>query len=226
MKILLTAFLIFALSPLLLADGYPFDHRSQQVRCDSLRFKLTQDQIHEVTSTGTVTFTSPQLTSIRRLYPNATNRADVITATHNDNHEGLEPEDVYCLWVDYEEIAITINDKAIKDKSPFGEVTYDKFPSDEILKSQNHRIIRIGIDSKVYFRGKEITHAQTFLMIDELAALPKFPYRQPLLSVVVSPPMHRSDLLEPAEGQLTAEQFFAALLAYGKAKDIVVTHEW
>jgi len=163
-RVLLAAFLLLLGHAAAWPDGYPFDPDSQRVTGPSLRLKLTPQQIQEVSATGTLTFSEAQLRLIRLHYPAATERTDVITATYNDNNEGLTPEDVYCLWVAPDEVAVTLNERHPKDKSPFASPTNNIFPTDAELKEVASRHIRLSHDGAIYFRGR-LSHSHTRLRL-------------------------------------------------------------
>jgi len=212
------------------ADGYPFDPESQRVTEPSLRLKLTTEQIQEISATGTLTFSDAHLRLIHSHYPAATNRTDVVAATFNDNNEGLAPEDVYCFWVAPDEVAVTLNEKHPKDKSPFPSPNNNSFPTDAELKEVASRQIRLSPDGTIYFRGRVITLEQAFAIIDDIARFPKpasehsSDYR--CLYVVIPPPLAGSELLTQQDKQRTPTQIFDALTVFGASKAIQVGRNW
>jgi len=233
-KRILLCLLFFALlCPSARADGYPFDPDSQRVTGPSLRLKLSQPQIREISATGTLTFTDEHLRLLRLHYPAATDRTDVIAATYNDNNEGLTDEDVYCFWVAPDEVAVTLNEKHPKDKSPFAPPTNEIFPTDAQLKEVASRHIRLGPDGGIYFRGRSITLEQAFSIIDDIARFPK-PDPNHLtaengrsLYVVVPPSSAGRELLYAgSDEQRTPKQIIDALTVYGAAKSIEVGRQW
>ena len=229
-RILLAAFLFVLLTGAARPDGYPFDPVSQRVSQPSLRLKLTPQQTQEISATGTLTFSDAHLRLIRLHYPAATNRADVVAATYNDNHEGLAPEDVYCFWVAPDEVAVTLNERHPKDKSPFALPANNTFPTDAQLKKVASRHLRLSPDGAIYFRGRTITLEQAFAVIDDIARFQK-PEREHAsnsrcLYVVVPPPLAGRELFAQPDKRRTPTQIFDALTVYGASKSIQVRREW
>ena len=231
-----TLLVFFSLATLclsVLADGYPFDPHSQRVTEPTLRLKLSQEQIREISATGILTFSDQHLRLLRRYYPAATKRTDVITATFNDNNEGLTDEDVHCFWVAPEEVAVTLNEKHPRDKSPFDVAPGQRFPTDAELKEVAARHIRLSPDGTIYFRGQQITLQQAFALIDDIARFPKpdpnhvTANNDRWLYVVVPPPAAGRELLyADADNQRTPQQIFDTLTVYAAAKSIEVGREW
>lgn len=123
-------------------DGYPFNPATQRVTVPSLRLKLTPEQTKEISATGTLTFGDEDLRLIRRHYPAATARTDVIAATYNDSVEGMAA--VLCLWVAPDEVAITLDEKFPQDKSPFEVVMNDRHPTDAELQGAGSALLAHG----------------------------------------------------------------------------------
>lgn len=214
-------------------DGYPFDPDSQRVMVPSLRLKLTKDQIREISAIGAVKFTPEQLRLLRCYYPATTDETDVITATHNDSVEGLCAEDVYCFWVAPDEVAVTLNEKHPKEKSPFNSPVNSRLASDEELKRVASRHIRISPDGVIFFRGQPITLQQTYALIDKIALFSVSntnhltAENNRCLYVVVPPPAAGLELPnERTDERRTAKQIMDALAEYGAAKSIQIEHEW
>jgi hypothetical protein len=212
-------------------DGFPFDPETQRVTRPSLRLKLTPEQTREISATGTLTFSEEHLRLIRLHYPAATNRADVITATFNDNVEGLTPEDVYCFWVAPDEVAITLNEARPKEKPPFEPPSNDRFPDEAELKERPDRHIRLGLDGSIYYRGQSITLAQAFALIDDLARVPT-PDRDKgrpdrYLYVVLPPPLAGREVYSVEEhNRPSPPRILDALTVYGESRSVQVGREW
>jgi hypothetical protein len=229
-RVLLAAFFLLLFGAAAWPDGYPFDPDSQRVTGPSLRLKLNPQQIQEISATGTLTFSEAHLRLIRLYYPAATERTDVITATYNDNIEGLTPEDVYCFWVAPDEVAVTLNERHSKDKSPFASPTNNIFPTDAELKGVASRHIRLSHDGTIYFRGQVITLEQAFALIDDIARfqMPEHEHASNYrcLYVVVPPPRGGRELFAEPEEQHTPKEILHALAVYGESKSIYVGGEW
>lgn len=214
------------------ADGLPFDPETQRVTVASLRLKLTPDQIKDISAQGTVTFDQDQLELIRLHYPAATPQTDVIVATYNDNVES-DTDGVYCFWVAPDEVALTLVRDHPRDKSPFLETRNATFPTDQELKQNATRHIRLSPDGNIFYRGKEITLSQAYKLIDEIAA---FPEPDPNhthgsnmrgLRVTVPPPRTKSEVdYHIGQGMLTPTNIFSALAVYGRSKSIGVNQDW
>lgn len=211
-------------------DGYPFSTTTQRVFTPTLRLKLTPEQTQEIAATGTLTFGEEDLRLLRRHYPAATARADVITTTYNDSVE--DPAAVLCLWVAPDEVAITLDEKHPPDEPPFAPPMKEHFPTDAELKGQAERHLRLGPDGTLYFRGKSITLQQAFALVDEIASVPKPAPGQEgswngrWLYVVVPPPRGEGEWSGDDEGRPTPLQVYEALTVYGTAKAVQVGREW
>ena len=166
------------------ADGYSFDPGTQQVTVDTLRVRLSKEQLEAVASTGIVPLTESQLVLIRRFYPNAVARQSVISATFNDNNEGLSPDDVDIFWVAAEEVAITLNPKVINDNHLRESALIQ-------LGQASSADVRVGPDGTPYLKGKRVSRKD---LLESLATLASSPATggSNNLSLCVSPPFHLS----------------------------------
>ncbi|RYD30631.1 MAG: hypothetical protein EOP87_16300 [Verrucomicrobiaceae bacterium] len=213
------------------SDGYPFDPDSQRLTVPSIRLKLTGTQVQEVSAKGTITFDGGNMRLIRLHYPAAGNRADVIAATFNDNNEGLGPEDVYCIWVAPDEIAITLNDEHPKDKCPFGEPINHLIPPDADLRRSPYRLIRISPDGLIYFKGTRITLEQASALITDIARTPRPPEIQDdawgNLTIVMPPPLTSQEISRQSTASTqTPEQIHDLLAAQGSSASVTVHRSW
>lgn len=229
-SLLISALCLLACAPAW-ADGYPFDPASQRLTVPSIRLKLTGTQIQEISAKGTITFDEGNMRLIRLHYPAAGNRADVITATFNDNNEGLGPEDVYCLWVAPDEIAVTLNDLHPKDKSPFGEPVNHLTPPDTESRMTGPRQIRISPDGIIYFKVQAITFEEASAMITEIADTPSPPADQGgvghCLYIVLPPPLTAMDISSQSTTSLrTPKQIHDLLVSLGSSKSVNVQLAW
>jgi hypothetical protein len=232
MKTLCLSILMFFLSGPARADGLPFDPETQRVTVASLRLKLAPDQVKEISAQGTMTFHEDQLELIRLHYPAATSRTDVLAATYNDNVEG-GTDGVYCFWVAPDEVALTLVRDHPRDKSPFSETHNATFPTDEELKQDATRHIRLGPDGGIFHRGRAITLSEAYRLIDEIAAFPEpdpnHPHRPILrvLRVTIPPPRTKNETDHHiGQGLLTPTAIFEALAVYGRSKSIGVNQDW
>lgn len=225
---LLFLLLLSPLCPPLLGDGYPFDPGTQRVMVPSLRLKLDTEQVQEISATGILTFSEGHLRLLRAFYPVVSARTDVIAATFNDNHEGLAAENVYCLWVAPDEVAVTLNETHPKNQSPF-HVGKVGVPADEEQKEGHVRSVRVGPEGDIYFRGKPIVLPQVFILMDEMAGMgkPQAAGQAPAqLRVVVAPPQAKPASPDAAGQQPDACQIYDLLVAYGASKSIEVSRDW
>lgn len=166
------------------ADGYPFDPETQHVTVDTLRVRLSKEQVEAVASTGIVPFTDLQLLLIRRFYPYAVARQSVISATFNDNNEGLSAEDVYVFWVAAEEVAITLNPKVLNDEHLLEEALVE-------VGQASGADVRVGPDGTLYSRGKRVSRKELLEFLETLAGSPATGgSNNP--SLCISPPFHLS----------------------------------
>ena len=197
-----------------MADGYPFDSTSQQLLIDSLRVRLSGEQVESLSSTGTVTFTEAQLSLIRSFYPKAHAKQSVIATTFNDNHEGLSDEDVDVFWTAAEEVAITLNPKVLSDTKLKGSAlaeTGDPAPSD----------IRIAPDGRIFIEGRQSSLKDALALIDRRSKEPGIDHRQ--VNVCVAPPYR---LLNASEMDAAVEKIFTALVNQGENLSTVVAKSW
>lgn len=212
--------LLFSASPVPLKAGQPLDPRGQPFAEPTLRLKLSPRQTQEISATGTITFTYENLRLIRRHYPAATPRTDVIATTAEDAQDGISASDVQCLWVAPDEIAVTLNGEHPKDEPPFLPPINGTFPTDAELKQMPARHLRLSPDGTIFFRGQPISMEKAHTVIDDLARLGP----DPLLTVTVAPiagPSPNTD----AE-QRTPDQIFSTLSAYAATKSIEVQRDW
>jgi len=81
------------LSPLghVMADGYPFYNDTHEVIGDSLQLALSDSQVDEVSSTGTLTFSETQRALLKKFYTDAPTKIRVISSTYNDGLDVREP---------------------------------------------------------------------------------------------------------------------------------------
>ena len=164
------------------ADGYSFDPKTQHVSVDTLRLHLSKEQMEAVASMGIVPFTDVQLLLIRRFYPKAIAQQSVISATFNDNNEGLSPYDVDIFWVAADEVAITLNPKVLdnehlRDKAlvPLGQASGAD--------------VRVGPDGTPYIKGKRVSRKELLEFFEALAGSPDTGGEHNL-SLCISPPFH------------------------------------
>lgn len=207
--ILLCALLCVSLSESF-ADGYSFDPETQQVTVDTLRVRLSEEQVEAVASTGIVPFTEPQLLLIRRFYPNATARQSVVSATFNDNHEGLSPDDVHVFWVAAEEIAITLNPKVLNNNHLRDKALV---PPGQTSRAD----VRIGPDGTPYLKGKRVSRKELLEFLATLASSPATGGRS-FLSLCVSPPFH----LSPWVSRQTHHESYRAIKDHEKSLSEIV----
>lgn len=210
-------------SHVILADGYPFDPSTQQVTVDTVRVRLTETQVDTLSATGLVTLSDTQLSLIHPFYPNANNVQGVISATFNDNNEGLSDEDVHIFWVAAKEIAVTLNPKVIASKtlreSALTEPAVPQ-PGD----------IRIAPNGQIYMAGKRVSVKEAFALITSRShGLERY------VAVCLGPPFHASfsEYKDPA-GQFqdasmldqSVADMFKALASYGESLNVAVNKCW
>lgn len=205
-----------------IADGFPFDEKTQTVKCDSLRIHLDGKQASELVQTGCVTLTEGQLQILRRLYPKASSKQAVIAATVNDGNENLGPDDVYCLWVEAFVIAVTINHDVIAtpEKAARALATQKDYGSASSPSTQ----VRMSPLGELFFRGKKITLQQALKMIDS-AKLPD-KGESTNFFVVVPPPGDPEEMVENQTANSKVLEVFAALRHYGSERGINVCRSW
>lgn len=227
-----TAFLALILAAAtagpVLADGYPFEEKTQQVRQDTLRLRLSSAQIDSLARTGTVTFSDAQLALVRRFYPKAAKVQPVITATFNDSIEGLTVEAPRVFWIVAEELAITLDPQALTDAKLLDSALAENpdstpYPSD----------IRIAPDGEIYIAGKQATLRDALEIIEKEAKEPRESgpdHRQ--VDVCVAPPS-RYPAFESPDGPNTPEErnqavaeLFTTMSKYGEAHKVVVSKCW
>lgn len=223
--IFVTTLFVFTGS-LAFADGYPFDAHTQAVKQDTIRLRLSEPQITALSATGVVTLADTQLALIQRFYPNAAKNQSVITATFNDNNEGLSNEDVYVFWVAAEEIAVTLNPKVITDIAlSKTALTSEPHP--------NQSDIRIAPNGQIYIAGKPASLKNAFDVIVNRSTEPGLTHRQ--VDVCVAPPF-RSSLYwhNSPDGQpqvtdnfeRSVADLYTALTNYGEANNVIVCKSW
>jgi hypothetical protein len=196
------------------ADGYPFDPTSQQLLIDSLRVRLSGEQLESLSSTGTVTFTEAQLSLIRPFYPRANAKQAVIAATFNDNQEGLSDEDVDVFWTAAEEVAITLNPKVLSDPKLKGSALAkagQPAPSD----------IRIAPDGRIFIEGRQSTMKDALALIERRSKELGIDHRQ--VNICVAPPYR---VLDASEKDAAVETAFKALVNHGENLSVVVAKAW
>ncbi|QIF05259.1 hypothetical protein [Roseimicrobium sp. ORNL1] len=234
MKRVLLALLFWSvlLQVLARADGYSFDSETQRLSVPSLRLKLDEAQVKEISAFGTLKFSEEQMRLLRLFYPSATEHANVVVATHNDNREDVAPDEVNCFWVAPDEVAVELNEKLPKDKSPFPAPVNAVFPSEANLKSDPERHIRLSPTGNIYFRGELIALERAFGLIDELARFPKtslgiaFPEPGACLYVTMPPPLSSHEASYLDETQRQPKQLLETLKAYGRSKVVGVEQRW
>ncbi|RYD43505.1 MAG: hypothetical protein EOP85_10090 [Verrucomicrobiaceae bacterium] len=209
------------LSATALADGLPFHVDTPVVNSDSLRLMLSKSQIDEVSSTGKVTFTGKQLGILHRLYPKANAVQSVFVTTFNDNvdYGGEGPPESLVLWVQADEIAITIDPEALAD-----EEVRQKILTDQAFATTPH--FRISPDGMIYREGKQLTLAQA---TDEIIRLGKMvPKEHPQVDVAVAPPWHRPGQRLDTQGNPlpTAQEIFEQLDKIAKANNCPLFKSW
>jgi len=189
---------------------------------------LTDKQVQEVSATGAITFDEANLRLIRRHYPAAGNRAGVIAATFNDNTEDFEAElHADCFWVAPAEIAVTLKDTCPADKSPFVLPNDEVRHTEEELRLQTARHIRISPHGIIYHEGRVITFDQASAMITEMSEIPATPQGIRSLTVVLPPPLSERDLAGLAEKpDRTPRQIFDSLASQGSLKGVSVWGGW
>ncbi|MBN8458263.1 MAG: hypothetical protein J0M04_10545 [Verrucomicrobia bacterium] len=219
---LLAGFISLACYGMGLADGFPFDEKTQTVRCDSLRFQLDGKQASELVRTGCITLADEQLRILRKFYPNASSKQAVIAATVNDNNENLGPDDVYCLWVEAFEIAVTLNYGVIS--SPEKAAKALATPKDYGAASSPSTQVRISPLGELFFRGEKTTLHQTLKMIDSIKPPEKGEFTN--LSVVVPPPGDPERMVDNQTANSKVLEVYAALQHYGRERGIDVCRSW
>lgn len=201
-----------------LADGYPFDPKTQAVTGENLRLILSEPQIAELSAIGLVTLTEPQLPLVQRFYPKATGVQAVYAATFNDNIEGYSPDDIHVFWVAANEIAVLIDPKILGDENLKKAALLRKaepFPS----------FFRISPEGQIYHGGKPMSYQEAAAEIDRRMKLDAKNFS---VSVCVAPPRHAGDGKSDATGKQfpTAQQIYDKLEKLGKDLNVVVHGAW
>ena len=206
------------------ADGYPFDPSTQQVTCDTLRVRLSEPQIESLSATGLVTLNDSQLSLVRRFYPNAIHVQSVISATFNDNHEGLTTEEVPLFWVAAAEIAITLNPTVIASE----ELRRSALTEEAAPPSSD---IRIAPNGQVYLAGKRASMKDA---IELITARGKHPNDRHV-TICVAPPFHSPlSTHQDPDGHFqdtktlerSVAEIFQTLAMHGESQDITVHKGW
>jgi hypothetical protein len=201
-------------------DGYPFDPETQQVFQDSLRFRLTPDQIESISATGVVTLSAEQLTVVRRFYPAATPKQAVVAATFNDNNEGLDSDDVYFLWVRADELSITINHTVLADPSKAAKALSE--PGEPPVNTTD---LRLSPEGQLYHHGKPVSLAEAFRLIDAVER-PKSSDTYFDFRIVFPPPYMPDKVLDEGTANPKVCDIFTALERYGEAQGVPVFRTW
>lgn len=210
-----------------LADGYPFDHHTQQVHVDSIRFKLSENQIEQISSTGRITFSEKQLRIIRLFYPKAKPIQSVVSATFNDGLEGRTSEEVDIFWISAEEIAITLNHSVISNETLKNEaLTSDPEPT--------HADIRLSPKGDIYIQGKKSSLRDAMDLIMEETRTKEKGKR--LIIICLPPPYHSVVFLYQKIGKdkyelvSTLEQkvsdTFTSLKKLGESHEVEINQCW
>lgn len=208
------------------ADGYPFDPSTQQVTRDTLRIRLSEPQMESISASGLVNLTESQLSLVQRFYPNAGDTQSLITATFNDNNEGLSDEDVHVFWVAAREIAVTLNPKVIASEALRKAALSGRAvaqPSD----------IRIAPNGQIYIAGRRASMNQAIALISDRSE--KADSLQMAVAVCVAPPFESSfsihkdphgEIQETATLDKLVLDTFHALVKHGESKNIAVNRCW
>jgi len=202
------------------ADGYPFDAETQEVKVDSMRFRLSAEQVEAISATGVVTFSPEQLTVIRRLYPAASAKQPVIAATFNDSVEGLDDDHIDCFWVRADEIAVTIDRTVMADPAKAKKALRQTpaIPPDP-------NAVRLSPDGQIYHHGKRIDLREAF---DLIAAVRRSKREGEVFEFrVVVPPQYSPDReLDGGTANSKVRELFAALKSHGETLGVPVFKSW
>lgn len=210
-----------------IADGYPFDPVTQQVNRDTLRIRLSKEQVESLSASGTLNLTDAQVALVRLFYPKALKARAVIAATFNDNNEGLSDEDVDVFWVAAEEIAVTLNPRVLAN----ARLRDSALASAPVPHPSN---IRIAPNGQIYIGGKRSSLRDAFELIAHRSS--ESGRDQPQANVCVAPPFRSvvSSWRDDPDGQSqeasTLDQsvadIFTKLVQYGKAHKVNVGKCW
>lgn len=130
--------LVFLTPALLFAEGLPLNESRTKYEGPHHLVKLNEDQLEEVTVSGTLTLTSAQWQEVRKLSPSAPKRIEaILPSTHNDCMCGME-EQTYGVWFKDGTVAVVYEDAPV----PFEKL--DAKTKDELSKDLHFRMDERG----------------------------------------------------------------------------------
>jgi hypothetical protein len=210
--------IILCLLPIssLKADGYPFDHRTNEVTGSNLRLPLDEAQQVEVASRGRITFTNDQLDLLRLFYPKIPKKLRVIASTFNDGLDERDPNPVDCIWTKPTEVGITLHKR-------WGMEDYSFDSTDGMADSADIRISPTGI---LYHQGNEIGLETAFEIVRTARKPDGDPATErPIVSITRPPPFRSADEEETANNR-KADDLFTSLAKYGESVKVTVLPTW
>lgn len=230
MRALLSILLLLPI--LLLADGLPY-HTDGEIVGEWIILRMDDTQFREVDTRRTVTLTKAQRTLLYRLFKTVPETLTVVSSTYNDNIEEASGDAVHCVWLRDRTLGITYDaDYASRQPEHYRERAY--FTS--VLDPQ--RLV-ISHDAKVFREGRQLTFADVFRLIDELAKAPpdetarradigaspqsRLHVDRPVASLTFSLPPPTK---EGAEPDITPASLLTAFTVYGAAKNVQVSSTW
>jgi len=154
------------------ADGPPWDSKTQEVLCDTLRVRISEEQRTQLERTGEVELSDRQLALIREFYPKAVKTQFAHIATASDNMGG--EEEPYLVWTSPDELSVTLLDEFLKNEEKRKTALTHEGP----IYTPAHPVARITVSGRIYLDGKRI----------ELPELLKLLHEKTLSSFAVAPP--------------------------------------
>lgn len=193
------------------ADGYPFHPDTQEVTCNHLRLKLTEDQQLEVAALGRVTLTKRQLELLWPYYGEVPPQFRAIAATFNDGLDIRDPNPVDCIWITPNEIAVTL-----REKQGDGNFTFDA--GEHALREFD---LRISPKGQLFHLGKEITREQALDLITKTTKTGNDRF----FSITKAPP-YRSGNEDLIALNKKADELFNAFVQHGEKHGVQVNNAW
>jgi hypothetical protein len=145
---------------------------------DTVRFRLSDAQIAEISATGEVSLGDVQLKILRRIYPKFPGKVPVASITFNDSLE-REESCVDVVWSSADEIAVIVRETLVGSE-------------EEILVPKlSESLLRLGPKGTLHLRGRRATLDEALAFIAEVSAASK--EHASGIFVTVPPPYRTQD---------------------------------
>lgn len=162
MKRIATLILSLFTPTLLFAAGLPLNEDRTKYEGPHYLVKLNEDQLEEVTVSGTLTLTRTQWQEARKLSPSVPKRIDeILPSTHNDCTCELEP--TYGVWFKNGTVAVAYETTSV----PFEKLSTET--KDELTKDLSFRMDERG---QFYHDNKLIPYSEVRSRVAYLKAVP------------------------------------------------------